>query len=413
MKQVKIIGIGMDGQHTLTLQAKEAIERSQVLIGASRMLAPFEKEGKECFCSYQSQEIVSDILKSDQQRFAILMSGDCGFYSGTKQLFPLLEKQEPKMQVEIISGISSPVYFCNQLGIPWQDVYLASLHGTSHNIVRTICSHEKTFFLLGGEVTAADVCRKLCEYGREQVAIYVGENLASPKEKITKGIAKDFCQLATEQLAVLLAVNPRYEKAPERCIEEECFVRGAVPMTKAEVRGVCVSRLQIGYRDVCWDMGCGTGSVSVEMALACGEGKVYAVDHKQEAVDLTEKNKHHFGCDNIEVFRGEAQEICQNWPAPDCVFVGGSTGAMEAILTCAFAKNPRARVVITAVSLETLQQSITLLEKLGWETSVMQMAVTRTRKIGNHTMLQAENPIYVIETKGGSTHGSDHDSGNQ
>lgn len=397
MKQVKIIGIGMDGKRTLTEQAREAIEKSQVLIGASRMLDPFEKEGKECYCAYQSEKIVSYILESDKRCFAILMSGDCGFYSGTRQVLPLLKKQEPQISVEIISGISSPVYFCNQVGIPWQDVYMASLHGTSHNIVRCVCSHEKTFFLLGGEVTAAQVCKKLCEYGRGQIEIYVGENLASPEEKITKGVAGDFCQLTTNQLAVLLAVNPRSEKTPERCIEDERFERGAVPMTKAEVRGVCVSRLKIGNGDICWDIGCGTGSVSVEMALACGEGKVYAVDCNQEAVSLTEKNQHHFGCDNIEVFLGNAQETCKNWPAPDCVFVGGSTGAMETVLTCALEKNARAKILITAVSLETLQQSIALLERLNREASVTQLAVTRTRKIGTHTMLQAENPIYVIE----------------
>lgn len=408
-KRIAIIGIGMDGNTTLTWEAEAAISVAELLIGASRMLKPFQDAGKEMICCYQSEEIVRHIASSEAEAIAVLMSGDCGFYSGCKRLLPMLSDYE----VQVISGISSPVYLANRLGIPWQDMYFVSLHGKTANIARAVASHEKTFFLLGGrvsppqakpigetqELTAASVCAILCQYGLGDAVVTIGERLSLEDERILQGKASELVEAETDSLSVMLVVNSRYEKCRQIGISDDAFARGQIPMTKSEVRSVCISKLMIGISDICYDLGCGTGSVSVEMALQCQEGMVYAVDKKAEAVELTRENAYRFACDNITVIEGELIDVIGELPVPDVVFIGGTSGSLSEVLKLIYKKNPAVRVVLTAVSLETIGESLSVFEKYGMTPEVVQVAVTRTRRMAAHTMLAAENPIFVMTVK--------------
>ena len=169
-------------------------------------------------------------------------------------------------------------------------------------------------------------------------------------------------------------------------------------MTKAEVRAVVMSKLRIRETDVVYDVGAGTGSVSVEMALQCFDGKVFALDKNSEAVVLTEKNAHKFGCDNIEIISGEAPEALRELPSPDIVFIGGSCGKISEILSIIYEKNKTAIVVITAVSLETLSTAQKAFSGFGIiEPEIVQVSITRSKRLGNHTMLAAENPVFIIK----------------
>ena len=161
-KTIHIIGTGMDGDRTLTLEARRAIEQAELLIGAQRMLKPFEALKKPMLCCYDGRKTAALIADSEYSEIAVLVSGDGGFYSAAGTLLPLLREY----RTELISGISTPVYLCAKAGLPWSDMRFVSLHGTDAPFVRTICANRYTFLLLGGRVTPADVCRRLCEYGR-------------------------------------------------------------------------------------------------------------------------------------------------------------------------------------------------------------------------------------------------------
>lgn len=393
--KVKIIGIGMGSEKNLTAEAAEAIKAADVLIGARRMLEPFKALGKPMLEEYRSEEISRFLEENEYQSPAVLVSGDCGFFSGARKLTALLKDAD----TELICGIASPVYFLSKLKKDWSDCHFVSLHGQNGNIVRSVCAHEKTFFLLGGSLGASDVCKKLCDYGMGDISLYIGENLGSESEKITSGKACEIVGLSTCGLSVMLAENPDYERQIPSGIDDEEFIRGKVPMTKKEVRAITVSGLEIGKNDLCWDIGSGTGSVSVEMAVRCENGTVHAVEKNPEAAALTAENSRKFGCDNIEIHEGEAAEIVGELPPPDCVFIGGSSGKIGEIVGAALDKNSNVRLTITAVSLETLVQATEAFDKLGMKSEITQIAVTRTRKVGNHTMLTAENPIYIIKRK--------------
>ncbi|MBQ8687657.1 MAG: precorrin-6y C5,15-methyltransferase (decarboxylating) subunit CbiE [Ruminococcus sp.] len=395
--KIYIVGIGMEGDKTLTPQGLAAIKAADILIGAERMLTPFLHLSKNTLCSWRTEEITDYLKKNKPQTAAVLMSGDCGFYSGAEKLTAALDG----FDTEVISGISSPVYFCAKIKKSWQNMKCISLHGMEGNLIRHVCRNASCFFLLGGSITPAAVCRRLCRYGMGSIRVYIGERLAYEDEQIYSGRAEDFTELQCGGLSVMVTENPDPEPGTAFGISDARFIRGKVPMTKSEVRSTVISKLNIGRKDICWDIGCGTGSVSVEMALQCYDGHVFALDQNEEAVQLTKENSIRFGCDNIETISGTAPECLNELPAPDRIFIGGSSGRLPEILTVVFEKNPAACVVITAVSLETLGDAVSALEQYSHHTpDIVQLSVTRTRKAGNHTMLSAENPVFIIKGVG-------------
>lgn len=398
VKKIRIVGIGMDGEHTLTYEAEKAVQNAQLLIGAERMLKPFEGFGKSTLCEYKAEVIAEHIVESTASSVVVLMSGDCGFYSGADRLLRLLKKIEGA-DIEVVCGIASPVYFCSRIGIPWNDMHFVSLHGRNANIARIVSAHEKAFFLLGGNVMAAELCQKLCEYGLNDAEMYIGEELASENERIFHGKAAEFTELRTSKLCVAVAVNSNYEGYRRSGIDDIEFIRGDIPMTKSEVRSIVISKLEIAADDVCWDIGSGTGSVSVEMAIQCESGMVYAVEKNNVGVELIRQNSIKFHCDNICIINGNASEKVCDLPVPDCVFIGGSGGELEEIIQAAYAKNNAVKIVLTAVTLETLEIAVRVFDMMGFIPEITQVAITRTRRVGGHTMLSAENPVFVIKRK--------------
>lgn len=391
--KVYIIGTGVNSRSSLTREAAEAIENSQVLIGAERMLAEYSGCGKRLVNAYKPEDICDILRSSTYNTAAVLMSGDCGFFSGTKKLLPLIEDMKPV----IISGISSAAYFCGRINMSYETMKFVSLHGKNANIAVNVRMNEKCFFLLGGDMDAADICRRLCKYGLSDVTVHIGENLGYQIENCRSGKAGDLINIHTEKLSVLVTENPDYLRYIPSAISDSEFIRSSIPMTKSAVRGNIVSGLDICRDSVCWDIGCGTGSVSVEMAFRCPDGKVLAFDKKTEAAELTARNAQKFGCDNIFVNEGVCPDVLKNASAPDKVFLGGSSGNMAEIFECVYQKNEFADITVSAVSLETLEQAVKGYERFGKEYSVMQIAVTETRKVGSHTMLTAQNPVFIIK----------------
>ena len=304
----------MDGIHTLTKEAETAIQESDILIGAERMLVPFQNSGKQLLTAYKSQEIADFLHKSDKASASVLLSGDVGFYSGAEKLRALLNEHE----LHVYSGIASPVYFADKLGIPWENMKFISLHGTENNIVIHVRQNPYCFFLLGGEMSAEKLCQRLCEYGMKQMKMHIGERLGYPEERILSGTAEEFQHLSVNYLSVLIAENPNFCRNTPFPIPESDFyddsVPEHVPITKAEIRHLAVSSLEIEKNHICWDIGSGTGSVSVGMAMQCPDGKVYALDKNPSACQLTKLNAHRFGCDNIEIFQGTAPETLTEFP---------------------------------------------------------------------------------------------------
>ena len=172
-------------------------------------------------------------------------------------------------------------------------------------------------------------------------------------------------------------------------------------MTKEDVRAVSLAKLRLKSDSICWDIGAGTGSVSCAAALAVPYGRVYAVEREADALGLIRANKEKFGLYNLEVVEGAASAALSSLPRPDSVFIGGTGGALQAITREILAKNPDVRVVINAVTLETLAEARALIEENGFsDAEILQIGVSVAQKAGKYSMFRAQNPVFVISFGG-------------
>lgn len=397
--QVTLVGIGMGTADTLTEEGKRAVREADLLIGASRMLEHMTAPGQKTFVSYRPSEIRSCILNHPEcRKVAVLLSGDVGFYSGAARLLDCLKDLNP----EVICGISSMIYFCARLHTDWQDIVPVSVHGRECNIVGTVQQHPRVFAIAGSTDAAAQICRKLVRYGMGDVFVHVGQRLSYADEKIIEGRAHELTELETDALSVVLLENPSAARrivAPG--IPDQEFIRAQVPMTKEEVRTVSISKLRLTEHSVVYDIGAGTGSVSVEMARLVVGGKVYAIERKTEAADLIEQNRIKFGCDNLTVIRGLAPDALEDLEAPTHVFIGGSAGNLKAILKLVLKKNPEVRVVLNAITLETSSEMLECLKELPFEDAeIVTLNTARAKKAGPYHLMMAQNPVTVISASG-------------
>ena len=174
------------------------------------------------------------------------------------------------------------------------------------------------------------------------------------------------------------------------------FIRGKVPMTKEEVREVAICKLHLTENSVVYDIGSGTGSIAVEAAARSAKLHVFAVEQKEEAVALIEQNRAKFHLKKITVVHGKAPDALKELPVPTHAFIGGSSGNLHEIINVLREKNPHIRIVITAISLETVSEITALLKETEvTQSEVVALQVSRAKAVGNYHLMQAENPVYL------------------
>lgn len=393
MKKITITGVGMNAQ-TLTKEALSAIESADILMGARRMTDMFSHLGKKTFHAYSPKDVKAVIGKEDVLRFAVLVSGDTGFYSAAEGLVNTLDGYD----VTVLPGISSLNYFFSKLKRPWQDAKLISCHGRECNLVDTVRRNRFTFALTGGNMS--ELCNQLLQAGFGHLSATVGENLGTEQEKIRCFSISQWLETETSALAVMLIENPCFDHSTPTGIPDDRFVRSAIPMTKAEIRAVIMSKLCIQPNDICYDIGCGTGSVTVEIALSAYGGHVYAVDRSPEAVELTKANCEKFHIGNVSAFMGTAPDIMEALPAPDAAFIGGSGGNMDKIISRITAKNPHVRIAVSAIAMESAMAAVSAFGKQGISAEITQLWVSRSKQAGDLHMMTALNPIFIISGAG-------------
>lgn len=395
--RVNIVGIGPGNPDLLTGEARQAIAASNILLGDKRMLSAFADSSKTVYDTIKTSAIAEVAAKADPARdvLAVLVSGDVGFFSLAKTISGKL----PDCECVRYCGISSLVYFASKLQLSWDDAKIVSMHGRDQNLVAAVAQNKKVFSLTGGDHSPQALCKQLCEHGLGQVLVYVGENLSYPEEKITQGTAEEISALSFPSLSVMMLLNDKANcfEPTVHGLADDLFMRSKVPMTKQEVRSVSMSKLMPKATDVIYDIGAGTGSCSVELALIAKQGKVWAFERNPVAVELLGKNKELFGLTNLDVIAGEALENIKTMPAPDCVFVGGSGGDLCEMLDVIYAKNSKCRIVINAITVETLAQVAAYYkEHPDYSLEIVNVFVARSKKLGSYNLMMAQNPVYVM-----------------
>lgn len=397
-KKVSLVGIGMGNIESRTVGMERVVREAECLIGAKRMLASVDTTGKVCHEAIRAENIAR-VIREDHRstNFAVLLSGDTGFYSGSKKLIDTLDD----MDVEVLPGIGSLSYFCAKLQRPWEDVRPVSLHGRTCDFVGEVRRHAAVFTLLGGADGATNALQKLCNAELGGLTVHIGENLGYNEEKVTSGTAKELLDRSFDSLSVMLVENPHSgDFVVTHGLEDDAFERDEVPMTKAEVRSISLSKLRLTQEAVAYDVGAGSGSVSVEMAIQAAQGKVYAIEIKDAAVALTRRNKERFGLANLEVIHGKAPDALKDLPVPTHAFIGGSSGSMREIIDCLLEKNPHVRIVVNAVTLETVAE-LTEISKAFDFCDIAEVSVAKPRVLGRYRLMTAHNPVYIFTLQNG------------
>ena len=396
-RTVNVIGIGMGGSG-LTLSAKNRIDGSDLVIGARRMVESVAM-GKVVLEEYRADEIVKYLKDNPQYcNVSVLMSGDIGFYSGAKKLLEALDKEDFDVNTE--PGISSAVYLCAKMGTSWQDVYMTSAHGREANLVGLSRIHPKVFTLLSDEETVHAMAKQFIDYDMD-VKITVGQDFGYETEKVFTGTPDEILKESFGKLCVALIVNEAPVRSNPISIPDEEFTRGDAPMTKSEIRALSVAKLKLTDDSVVYDIGAGTGSVSIEMALCAVNGAVYAIEKEDAAADLIDVNKKKFMTPNLQVIRGLAPEAMKDLPTPTHAFIGGSSGNLKDIISCLLEKNPKIRIVINSVTIETLEETTQVIRDFNLvEEDFTCINVSRARKLGRYHLMTAQNPVYIAVVRG-------------
>ena len=392
---VTLIGMGSGQPENLTLQGLAALRQADLILGARRLLAVLPAGCTENRAAAYRPDEVAELLQTSGAENAVLVySGDTGFYSGASSMMEKLEALG--VRARVLPGLSSIQLLAAALGRPWQGWNLVSAHGRTCDPVAECMQGRPTFFLTGGSEDPATLCAQLAAEGFGDVQGVVGQCLGTPEEKLFRGSVKELAAGRFNSLSVLFVeaaeVLPR--RAPG--LPDEAFERGDVPMTKQEVRAAVLAKLAVRPEDILWDVGAGTGSVSVELALAAPRGRVYAVECRPEGCALIKANREKFRTRNLVLVEGLAPDALSDLPAPDAVFIGGSKGSLAAIVDAALDKNPDARICVSAIALETLSAAVAALTAKGRTVQVSQIAVSRAKAVGGLHLMMAQNPIYLI-----------------
>lgn len=393
-RKLTVVGAGPGREEFLSCKAAEIIRQATKVYCTDRLFHAFSSLNKASV-NLPFSESIAALLEGDGGECPVLLaSGDVGFYSVSSLIRQKLEGWD----ITFLNGFSSLQYFCGLLRIPYQNMVTVSVHGRDKSVIPYIAYHPQLFVLTGGSRRAQDVARELAEASMGYIRVTVGENLSADTERIVSGSAAEMQDLMFDSLSVMLLENDRAVD-PSAVLRDEDFVRGKTPMTKQEIRDVSLARLDIRPGDVVYDIGAGTGSVSMAMARRAYNSMVYAVERHEEAVSLIRENRIRLGAYNVETIWGKAPEALEGLPAPHKVFIGGSSGNMPAIFEAVLAKNPAAHIVVNAITLETLQQSLSCFKQAGREALVSCISCAQSEMAGGYHMMKAHNPVYIITSK--------------
>lgn len=405
---ITLAGVGMGSHASLTKEVEHAINEADIILGAKRMIDAYEPR-LEKKPYYMASDIIpylknlqNDKTLYEDKNVVILFSGDSGFYSGCQSLYRALKAETESgtlnADISIMPGISSIAYLAACIGESYQDAKICSIHGKKQaNLADIIRHNSKTFMLMSGVNDVNSLGQLLLDAGLNQCIVIAGYELSYETQEVMALTPIECVELKKEGLYTCLIKNPY---AGDRRLthgkSDSEFIRDKVPMTKEEVREVSICKLRLTDKALVYDIGSGTGSIAMEMAGLSPDLKVYAIERKPEAVALIKKNKEKFKLDNIEVIEAEAPEGFDELPKPTHAFIGGSGGNLDEILNTLYGMNDSMRIVITAVSLETIAQIKEILSAYPIANEdIVELQVNRSKVIGKYHMMQAENPVWI------------------
>lgn len=422
MSKLYIIGMGYK---PFDKRALEIIRSSEIILANDRLLEVLK--GYEEFDHiknrlriinnvYETMEFIKSEMQNPKSRIiTLLASGDPLFFG----IGRMVVKEFDKEDVEILPDLSSIQVAFARIKEPWSEAFLMSLHGGPDpekrrsleyeigDIPNLLKTHHKIGILTDKENNPSAIANKLSafSYQSSDLKMFVCERLGYPDEKITEGVPEDIAKQAFEHPNVVIIVR-KSRGAEERKpgisgpvfgLREDEIQHSRGMITKDEVRAVTIHKLRLPDSGILWDIGAGSGSVSIEAARLCPKLEVIAIEKNEEQIKHINNNKEAFNIYNLRVIKGEAPQALNSLPAPDRVFIGGSGGRLDEIVRSISEKMREGIVVINAVTIETLNSAVKCLEEDGFRVDVTEVSVAKSKMINQKRHMSALNPIFIVK----------------
>ena len=401
--------------------AIKSIESAKVLAGGRRALAEFARaDQRQIVITGDVAATLAAIEAAlNDNEVTVMVSGDPGYYS----LLPALNARFGERVGEVVPGVSSLQVAFARLKMPWQNATLLSFHGREPDRDALNFAPGKIIGALTDSRNNSQAIAELllkCGWPKNS-SCHIALRLSYPEEKIidtdlqgasigepishgviivsdksNKEVNKN--RIVGELFACRRAEAEFEAKHQHIGIADGEFYRGKIPMTKEEVRILTIAKARISPGDTVYDIGAGTGSLTVEAARQAWRGKVYAWEKNPEGVKLIEANGRKFGAENISIIAADAPEKMTETPAADAVIIGGSGGKLAEILAAADKKlKPGGRIVLNFVTVQNLAQAIEFMRAAkNYRYETCQMQVSRWRQVGRYDMGEGQNPVYIM-----------------
>jgi precorrin-6Y C5,15-methyltransferase (decarboxylating) len=399
---IYLIGTGFEGCGGFSKKAMDAIAAAEVITGHQRYLdlvQEFPGEKREL----GDLSLLLEFLQTTDKRVVVLCSGDPNFFGIARFLLRNL----PKERLEIMPNVTSVQYAFARIREPWDDAVFVSVHGRElGRAIDRIIAAEKVAILTDTTNTPATIARELIARGAEGYDAWLCENLGQPNENLIKTDMKGLLDIAAAPLNILILIKawePNLTHYPLMGIEDEEFATAKKLITKQEVRAVTLAKLKLMDDLVMWDIGAGSGSVSIEASNLIPNGRIFAVEQNAQYLVFLRDNLKKFVASNVKLVEGSAPDALDDLPDPDRVFIGGSGGMLEEIIDTVDRRlKPGGLLVLNAVTLDTLTKAVEMLENNGCTVEVTCVNIAKTRGLSEFKLFEAHNPVYIIAAWKGS-----------
>ena len=395
MNKITVAGAGTGAFLHLTPEVKKALEDAEIIIASSRFLnlLPDDKNFIDLknFMAFCKDKTPPPPL-NNEKNILILVSGDSGLYS----LLPLVKKHFNN--IKVLPGLSSLQVLCAYACETWNDAKILSGHGRELNsgeFLNIVERNEKVILFCDKKISPKWACEKLKDFSN--LEIFIGSNLGNENEIFLRGSPKDFYKKIFPELSIILIKNHEIYKHEKNILRDKDFLREKnIVMTNENVRAVILSKLELNNNSLLWDIGAGSGSISVSAAYENLSMEIHAVEKNPEAANLISRNAAKFHLHNINIHEGKAGEIIKNLPVPSHVFIGGSGGELKNIFDFITKLENKIKIVIACVTLENFNQAYEVMKNLK-NFEYVQISVTSSKPLNeNLTLMKAQNPVMIL-----------------
>ena len=404
--KVHILGIGDDALEGLTAAARTLLETAELIIGSPRSLALVgPSAARQAAADGDPEQVAQLVADHPDERIVILTSGDPLFYGTARFLCDRLGKA----RFEVVPHVSSMQLAFARVKERWDEAYLTNLANQNMDrAVERIRSADRVGLFTTERYSPSAVAQTLLDRGIDYFTGYVCENLGSPDERVTHGELVELARQTFSPLNVMILVRkPDTPDRPRDMIgrrlfgnPDEMFLQSRPKrglLTPAEVRSMALAEMDLGPTSVVWDVGAGSGSVSVEAAQIAQHGAVYAIEMDAEDYQLISANAERFSVTNLTPVLGQAPDAWTDLPQPDAIFIGGTGRHVRRIVEQAFTRlRGGGRIVINVVSIENLTEVQQVMRQLAGEVNVWMINIARGTQQLETMRFESTPPTFLI-----------------